>query len=194
MRLRTTIEAESGIGATNGAVEHCRNSGYLFGVNRLESRNGVGLRCSGTSKAIAPMTPAQIIAVQRTFALVVPIKEKAAELFYARLFSIDSSLRSLFKGSMAEQGQKLMAALAVVVAGLADFSRVVPIVQDLGQRHAGYGVEDKDYDTVGAALLWTLEQGLGSDFTPDVREAWATAYTTLATVMKDSARETHVIA
>jgi len=134
------------------------------------------------------MTPLQIISVQRTFALVVPIKEKAAELFYNRLFGIDPSTKTLFKGDMADQGRKLMSALSMVVAGLADLPRVLPAVQDLGSRHAGYGVQERHYDSVGAALLWTLEQGLGKEFTPEVREAWTEAYTTLASVMKAAAK------
>lgn len=134
------------------------------------------------------MTPTQIIAVQRTFALVVAIREKAAELFYGRLFSLDPSLQPLFTTDIAEQGQKLMAALSMVVAGLGDLSRVVLVVRNLGERHADYGVESRHYDTVGSALLWTLEKGLGKEFTPEVREAWTTAYVTLATVMKDAAQ------
>jgi nitric oxide dioxygenase len=140
------------------------------------------------------MTPKQIADVQRTFALVVPIKEKAAELFYGRLFSIDPSVKPLFKGDMVEQGRKLMAALATVVSGLTDLPRILPVAQNMGRRHAGYGVEERHYDSVGAALLWTLEQGLGKEFTPDVRQAWTAAYTTLATVMKDAARGSRAVA
>jgi hemoglobin-like flavoprotein len=132
------------------------------------------------------MTPSQIIAVQCTFSLVVPIKDKAAELFYNRLFSIDPSAKRLFKGDMADQGRKLMTALATVVAGLADIPRVIPVVRELGRRHAGYGVQDSHYDSVGAALLWTLEQGLGKEFTPEVRDAWTKAYTLIASEMKSA--------
>jgi nitric oxide dioxygenase len=139
------------------------------------------------------MTPAQIVAVQSTFALVVPNKEKMAELFYERLFSIDQSIRHLFKGDMAEQGKKLMLALALVVAGLADLSRVLPAVKNLARRHSNYGVEDHHYDSVGSALLWSLRQVLGDEFTPEVCEAWTGAYTTLASVMKDAAQENRAV-
>ena len=107
------------------------------------------------------MTPIQIAHVQRTFSLIVPIKAKAAELFYNRLFTLNPSLKSLFKGDMTDQGRKLMAALATVVMGLTDLPKIIPIAQDMGRRHVGYGVKDSHYETVGAALLWTLEQGLG---------------------------------
>jgi hemoglobin-like flavoprotein len=140
------------------------------------------------------MTPTQIAHVQRTFSLVVPIKEKAAELFYNRLFTLDPSLKPLFKGDITEQGRKLMAAIATVVTGLTDLPKIVPIAQDMGRRHVGYGVKDAHYDTVAAALLWTLEQGLGKEFTPEVREAWTQAYTTLAGVMKAAANEKRAVA
>lgn len=102
-----------------------------------------------------------------------PIREIAAELFYNKLFELDPEVKPLFKGDMKEQGRKLMMSLNMVVNG----------IREMGRRHAGYAEEPRHHDTVGAAILWTLEQGLGSDFTPDARAAWTEAYTTLATVM-----------
>jgi len=140
------------------------------------------------------MTPLQVAAVQRSFSLVVPIKEKAAEIFYDRLFAVDPSLKKMFKGDMKDQGRKLMSALALVVTGLANPASILPKVEELGRKHVAYGVEDRHYDTVGGALLWTLEKGLGDKFTPDVKEAWAAAYTLLATVMKDAAKKARAVA
>ena len=140
------------------------------------------------------MTPSQIAAVQESFAQVVPIKDAAAALFYERLFEIDPSTRPLFKGDMTEQGKKLMAALAMVVAGLKDLSGILPAVQNMARRHAGYGVEERHYDSVGQAFLWTLEQGLGDAFTPEVRDGWTAAYTTLATAMMDAAKDARAAA
>ncbi len=140
------------------------------------------------------MTPLQVAAVQRTFSLVVPIKEKAAELFYARLFELDPSLKPMFKGDMKQQGMKLMSALALVVTGLSKPETILPAVEDLGRKHFDYGVQDHHYDTVGAALLWTLEQGLGAEFTPDVKAAWTAAYMLLANVMKDAATKARAVA
>ena len=134
------------------------------------------------------MTPAQIGLVQETFKQIVPIKELAAELFYKRLFELDPKLEALFTGDMVEQGRKLMSALATVVGGLQSFERIEPTVRSLGQRHAGYGVEPEHYDTVGAALLWALEQGLGDAFTDQVKEAWTAAYLALSATMIDAAR------
>lgn len=133
------------------------------------------------------MTPQQIEMVQTSFNKVAPIAEQAADLFYNRLFELDPALKPLFKGDIKEQGRKLMSMIGIAVNGLTNLDALVPAVQDLGKRHVGYGVQDEHYDTVGTALLWTLEQGLGDDFTPDVKEAWTQTYVTLATVMKEAA-------
>jgi hemoglobin-like flavoprotein/uncharacterized protein YukE len=133
-------------------------------------------------------TAEQVRLVQSTFEKVAPIAETAAELFYKRLFELDPSLKSLFKGDMKEQGRKLMAMIATAVKGLNNVEKLVPAVQALGVRHAGYGVLDPHYDTVAQALLWTLEQGLGDAFTPEVKNAWATVYGVLAKTMKDAAK------
>jgi hemoglobin-like flavoprotein len=135
------------------------------------------------------MTPQQIQIVQSTWAKVVPIAPTATALFYGRLFELDPALKPLFRNNMEEQGRKLATMIDAAVAGLTQLDRLVPTVQELGRRHVGYGVSDKDYDTVGAALLWTLEKGLGDDFTPVAKEAWTLTYTTLAKVMKDAAAE-----
>lgn len=135
------------------------------------------------------MTPEQKVLVQQSFTKVVPIADQAAALFYQRLFSLDPTLQPLFSGNMEEQGRKLMKMIGTAVNGLDDLDALVPAVQDLGRRHVGYGVEDGHYDTVGAALIWTLEQGLGDAFTNPVRDAWITVYGILASTMKDAAAE-----
>lgn len=133
------------------------------------------------------MTPEQAILVKSSWAQVTPIADTAAELFYGKLFELDPELKSLFKGDMAEQGRKLMAMINTAVNGLDKLEAIVPAVEKLGERHVDYGVKDKDYDTVGAALLWTLAAGLGDAFTPDVKEAWTATYNVLASTMKTAA-------
>jgi hemoglobin-like flavoprotein len=135
------------------------------------------------------MTPEQIIFVKTSWEMVLPISDKAAELFYGKLFELDPSLKPLFKGDMKEQGEKLMKMINTAVNGLDQLDQIVPAVQQLGVRHVNYGVKDKEYDTVGAALLWTLETGLGDAFTDDVKEAWATVYGILADTMKAAAAD-----
>jgi hemoglobin-like flavoprotein len=133
------------------------------------------------------MTPEQAVLVKDSWAMVVPISAKAAELFYGKLFEMDPDLKPLFKGDMKEQGAKLMKMINTAVNGLDRLEAIVPAVQMLGKRHVAYGVTDEHYDTVGGALLWTLEAGLGEAFTPAVRDAWATVYGVLATTMKEAA-------
>lgn len=138
------------------------------------------------------MNNKQISLVQESWEQVKPIMDVAATLFYDRLFELDGDLRPLFPTDLSEQKKKLMATLTFVVVGLANAERILPAVSQLGRRHGDYGVQESHYDTVGAALLWTLGQGLGAHFTADVEEAWTAAYTLLAGVMKDAARETAV--
>ena len=134
------------------------------------------------------MTPDQILLVQQSFREVEAIRETAAKLFYARLWEIDPSTAPLFaKSDMVLQGHKLMAALALVVNGLNRPETVIPVAQDMARRHVGYGVTRAHYASVGAALLWTLGQGMGEAFTPEVEDAWTEAFAVLADVMTDAA-------
>lgn len=135
------------------------------------------------------MTPQEISLVRSSFAKVVPIADQAAALFYARLFELDPSLRGLFRGDIAAQGKKLMQTIAYCVGSLDRLTTIVPIVRDLGLRHAVYQVRDEHYETVGAALLWTLEKGLGADFTAETKAAWGKVYWLLAETMKAGARD-----
>ncbi len=133
------------------------------------------------------MTPKQIELVQSSWAMVAPISETAAELFYARLFEIAPEVKPLFKGDMKRQGKKLMTMLNTAVTSLNDLPSIVSAVQASGVRHVKYGVKTKHYDIVGQALLWTLAKGLGDDFTDEVKEAWTTVYGILAKTMIDAA-------
>ena len=129
------------------------------------------------------MTPQQVKLVQESFAKVVPISETAAVLFYDRLFEIAPSVKAMFPADMTEQRKKLMAMLAVVVNGLGDLASILPAASALAKRHVGYGAKPAHYPVVGAALLWTLEKGLGDAWTPEVAEAWTAAYATLSGYM-----------
>ncbi len=125
------------------------------------------------------MTPTQ----EENFTKVAPISQQAAALFYGRLFEIAPEVKPLFKGDMTEQGRKLMATLAVVVNGLGDLDAILPAASALAKRHVAYGVTPGHYAPVGAALLWTLERGLGAQWTQELAAAWAAAYATLSGFM-----------
>ena len=136
------------------------------------------------------MTPDQKRLVRETWDQVTPIADTAATLFYDRLFAIDPDLRDLFRETdMAAQRDKLLATLANVVQNLDYLEILVPTIEDLGRRHVGYGVNDAHYDTVGAALLWTLARGLGGSWTPEAEAAWTAAYGTISGIMRRAAAE-----
>jgi hemoglobin-like flavoprotein len=135
------------------------------------------------------MTEDQKTLIRSSFAQIAPNAQAVAALFYEQLFILDPTLRPLFKGDMAEQGRKLMGMIGVAVANLDNMEAIVPAVQQLGARHAGYGVPDESYATVGAALAWTLEQGLGPAYTPEMAKAWHDCYATVAAVMQQGAAQ-----
>ncbi len=136
------------------------------------------------------MTPSRKSLVQTTWAQVVPISDIAAAMFYDRLFDIDPTTRPLFRHvDLAQQRKKLVQVIAASVAGLDKLEALVPMVEDLGRRHAGYGVKDAHYDSVGAALLWTLEQGLGKAWNSETKAAWTEVYGLLSGVMRRAQRE-----
>jgi hemoglobin-like flavoprotein len=133
------------------------------------------------------MTPDQIKLVQASFSKVAPVADEAAVLFYDRLFEMAPQVKALFPTDMAEQRRKLMSTLAVVVSGLSDLPSILPAASALATRHVAYGARAEHYPVVGKALLWTLEQGLGEDWTADVAEAWTAAFTTLSAFMINQA-------
>lgn len=135
------------------------------------------------------MTREELYLVQASWAQVRPISAQAAEMFYRRLFEVAPELRRLFKGDMREQGHRLMDMIDTAVKELERWDHLVPALQALGRRHAGYGVKDADYDAVATALLWTLEKGLGEAFTDEVRGAWIGTYAALTDTMKKAAAE-----
>lgn len=127
--------------------------------------------------------------VQHSWQKVIAIGPQAAALFYQNLFEADPALKPLFKGDLQAQGKKLIDMITTAVNKLTELNVLVPVLQNLGKRHGGYGVQDSHYDTVGAALLKTLGQGLGNEFTQDVKIAWTNAYVVMADVMKAAAKQ-----
>jgi hemoglobin-like flavoprotein len=136
------------------------------------------------------MSPDQKQIVQSTWEQVVPMADAAADMFYDRLFKIDTTTRKLFKATdMADQRKKLVRVMSSAIRGLDNIDALASSLEDLGRRHVGYGVTDEHYDSVGVALMWTLEQGLGRAWTPTVASAWADAYALLSGVMRRAARD-----
>jgi hemoglobin-like flavoprotein len=141
------------------------------------------------------MTPEQKRLVENTWKQISISADAAAALFYCRLFEIDPSTRQLFRATdMVAQRKKLVQTLSFAIGGLDDLDALASKVEDLGRRHAGYGVTDAHYDSVGAALLWTLEQGLGQAWTPAVASAWTEVYGFLSGIMRKAASRAHIAA
>jgi nitric oxide dioxygenase len=134
------------------------------------------------------MTPEQVHLVRLSFVKVMDIKAAAGRLFYERLFTIAPEVRPMFKGDVGAQADKLMETLGVAISALKNPAALSPILAQLARRHVNYGVQDAHYDKVGEALLWTLEKGLGENFTPEVRKAWADLYAHVASTMKGAVR------
>ncbi len=135
------------------------------------------------------ITPHQIKLVQVSFQKVKPIADTAADIFYDRLFETTPEVRSLFPAEMSDQKGKLMKTIGVAVSGLDKLDTIVPTVKALGAKHVNYGVKDSHYSSVGEALLFTLEKGLGDEWNPELNEAWTAAYTIVSTTMIAGADE-----
>ena len=127
--------------------------------------------------------------VRSSFALVQPIASQAAAIFYDNLFEADPSLRALFRGNMAHQGERLMSMIGSALGVFDRPAELLPVLRTLGARHHGYGVQERHYAVVGDALLKTLEQGLGAAFTVEVREAWVELYCVISGTMMEGMRE-----
>ena len=132
------------------------------------------------------MTSSQIQLVTQSFAQLAPRANEFGRAFYDRLFELDPALRPLFKNDIDSQIGKLLQMLIAVVHNLDHVEQLVPVIQSLGSRHAGYGVTEEHYQTVASALLWALERELGTAFTPEVRDAWIAAYTLIAETMQSA--------
>ncbi|MXO61007.1 hemin receptor [Altererythrobacter salegens] len=133
------------------------------------------------------MNPESIALVQQSFAKVAPIAPQAADIFYGRLFEVAPQVRAMFPDDMAEQKRKLMTTLGVVVNGLTRLDDILPAVRSLARKHVSYGAVPAHYGMVGETLLFTLETGLGEEWSADLHDAWTEAYTILSTAMIEAA-------
>ena len=143
-------------------------------------------RCAGhpTHLLCATMNQSHIQLVQRSFQAVQKDIVAVGTLFYHRMFEIDPSLQSLFKGDLKQQAHMLMTSIGMAVNSLDDPESLAPQMRELGARHVGYGTQPRDFDTFSAALMWTLEQSLADDWTPEMHEAWIQAVESIRVGMK----------
>jgi hemoglobin-like flavoprotein len=136
------------------------------------------------------MTPEQVRLITEAWNSVASIADRAVEQFYNRLFEIDPTTRPLFRATnMPDQRRKVVQALSLAVQSAGDLAALTPVLQQLGRGHHGYGVTAEHYKSVGAALLWTLQHGLGPQWTPAMAAAWTELYGHIAAVMLRAADE-----
>ncbi len=140
------------------------------------------------------MTLHQKELVRTSFAKISLIAEETGELFFSRLFEIAPYIRPLFKGEIKEQGKEFMSSLSAVVNDLDTLETVTPVLKKIGREHKSYGITHGHYDIVASALLWTLERGLGRDFTDEVRNAWISMYMLVSGIMKKGSEEVSLAA
>jgi diguanylate cyclase (GGDEF)-like protein len=169
--------------------------GYLFGrpcpLAELNFYNKIDWT---PARIVNALTARDVMLVRTSFSLVVPIQDSIASLFYDRLFAMAPEVRRLFPDDLAGQKRKLMSLLATCIGKLHEFSALAPAIKKLGARHAGYGAKPEHYAIVAQALLWSLAQGLGATFTPEVRSAWTKVYELLATTMQAGAAKPERVA
>lgn len=108
------------------------------------------------------------------------VRDKDADMFYAKLFELDQSLMPLFTGNIAEQGIRLLQMLEKVVQKINRLDELLPELCELAERHAAYRATHCNYETVGTAFLSTLKTSLGDTFTPDLAAAWEAVYMALS--------------
>jgi len=126
----------------------------------------------------------QIILVKKTWKMFSGIdKRLIGEIFYGKLFHENSSLRKMFPGDMDGQYRKVIDMLNTIVGRLDHLQELSEDIAAMARRHVSYGVRPGHYKLVGSALMWTLKQGLGNDWTPPVEEAWRACYNDLANTM-----------
>ena len=137
------------------------------------------------------LTPSQVGIVQDSFKRIGPQATEISRIFYDELFRISPELRDLFPQDMSAHKSKFVQMLAGVVRSLDQIASISEELVDLGRRHMSYDVEDEHYAIVGEALLWTLNRVLGLEFTPEVRDAWASAYDMITRVMQEGSEASH---
>ena len=135
------------------------------------------------------VTPREITLIKNSFRQISPVADHAGVIFYARLFELDPSLRTTFQGDIGAQGSNMMQSVGFIVFSLEQLDIIMPVIRQMGLRHADYHLSDEQYDVISEALLWTLHKCLRDEFTPETREAWAKVYWLLAETIKTGTRD-----
>ena len=129
------------------------------------------------------MKAEQLTLVLDSLVLVQPKADEIAKSFYMHLFEIAPVAKKLFTGDMERQGSMLMTSLSLAVSGLSDMESILPSVRALGERHFSYGVKPEYFQPAIESFIWALEHHLGDQFNPALKDAWHTAFKSVADAM-----------
>lgn len=133
------------------------------------------------------MTRNDIQLVKQSWSQLAPGALDMVDQFYGKVFELDPELRELFPADMKEQSSKLLDMLHVLINGLDYWDSISTSIKQLGGRHLDYGVQDRHYDIISQAWMWTLLHNLGEDFTADMQHAWCSTFNLLMETMKEGA-------
>jgi hemoglobin-like flavoprotein len=139
------------------------------------------------------VTHQQIELIRQSWSRVLPIAEQAGLLFYEKLFTAAPGIRHMFKPDINPQANKLIQVLGYVVSKLNKMEELLPEVKKLGERHNAYGAQPAHYEVVGQCLIATLKDGLGDHWTPEVQDAWLTAFNAIKNVMIVAQEEANAV-
>jgi len=123
--------------------------------------------------AEAPLTDEHKRRIRESYAKIEPAIDLVAQVFFRKLFALDSSLRAKFSGPIEIQTRKFAAAMKLTMITLSQDEELTPTLKLLGARHRQLGIRTRHYRMMAKALIWTLEQSLEKDFTSETRAAWS---------------------
>lgn len=117
----------------------------------------------------------QVLALQGT---------KLTEAFYERLFRMFPEMKMAFRATdMERQHRMLFDAIAMVVESLHSPESLQDPLADLGKLHARRFVRPEYYARFGKALVETLGEFMGDQWTPALEEAWSELYADTVSLM-----------
>lgn len=134
--------------------------------------------------------------LRNSFSKIEPVATQVGAVFYNKLFATAPETRALFSPDMSHQHTKFMSVvrelvslhlrslISLPVTLLNNSEAAMPAIHMLGKRHVQFGVSPAHFDLMRSALMETLAEVLGKEFTPELRSAWQDAFDVMANVMK----------
>lgn len=133
------------------------------------------------------MSGERLAALRAAYAAASADRELFARVFYRRLFALDPALPALFGSDMRAQGEKLVTMLDQVIGAADAPNRLRAEIEDLGRRHAEYGVRPGHYALVGATLAGTFAEILDDDCDEHAMRGLVVLYGAVSAAMLEGA-------